>query len=329
MTVQIPREVAQQENSWKIVKDVVRNLIDGQPKKVDLSSSIFWCGFQSHDDVIQAYGMGKEFLCDIQLTATESGALAGRTWYDVVNHGNNRLAPTMEVTCLKVQRDRPVEWLRGSSQFGQQGRHLSTVSHTRTSSTSSTSSTMWTPLSPTATSYSLLPPLSLMPVYYTPTPISVGSVIPPSMAPRVENLSYIPASAIMPVYGHNLANPVGFAQSPPIYAQASATGYQLPLQNPPRASSQRRQIIVTNLYVGVKENRLKEFFQDSVGPVQECRIEERGDKKRHALVSFTHAEHAQLAINRFNETMIFGRKINARFTKEVHEGPVIVDGSDE
>ncbi|KAL8786889.1 MAG: hypothetical protein Q9213_002520 [Squamulea squamosa] len=131
----------------------------------------------------------------------------------------------------------------------------------------------------------------------------------------------------MPVYDYKFANPVGFGQSPPIYTQASATGHQLPLQNPPRAPSQRRQIIVTNLYVGVNENRLKEFFQDSVGLVQECRVEERGDKKRHALVSFTHAEHAQLAINRFNEKMIFGRKVNVRFTKEDREGPVIIDGS--
>lgn len=52
--------VAQQDDSWKVVKDVVRNLIDGQPKKVELSNSVCWCRFQSQDDAVQAYGMNKQ-----------------------------------------------------------------------------------------------------------------------------------------------------------------------------------------------------------------------------------------------------------------------------
>lgn len=54
--------VAQQEDSWKVVKDVVRNLIDGQPKKVELKGSECWCRFSTQDDAIQAYGMNKHEL---------------------------------------------------------------------------------------------------------------------------------------------------------------------------------------------------------------------------------------------------------------------------
>ncbi|KAL8913755.1 MAG: hypothetical protein Q9171_001489 [Xanthocarpia ochracea] len=305
----VPKAVAQQENSWKVVKDVVRNLIDGQPKKVELADSIFWCGLQSHDDAIQVYGMEKQ------------------DWYDVVAPGTNRVSATMEVTCLKVQSNGQVEWLRDSSRSGQQGRRLSTASHTRTTSTSSTSSNMWSPISPTAMSSDLLPPTSLMPYSHTPTPATVGSLIPANMAPRLENFAFLPAPAMVPVYGHNLAKPHGFAPNPPAYVQGSAMGHHSAHQNSPGATVQRRQIIVQNLDVGVREHWLKDLFTKSIGPVQECRIEERGDKKRHAFLSFTHTEHAEMAVNLFNKKNISGRKVNVRLIKEVQEGPVIIDGS--
>ena len=238
----------------------------------------------------------------------------------------------MEVTCLKVQSNGQVEWLRDSSRSGQQGRRLSTASHTRTTSTSSTSSNlwtpnMWTPISPTTMSSGLLPPTSLTPYSHTPTPATVGSLIPANMAPRVENFAFLPAPAMVPVYGHNLAKPPGFCPNLCAYGQGSATGHHSAHQNSPGATVQRRQIIVQNLYVGVREHWLKDLFTKSIGPVQECHIEERGDKKRHALVSFTHAEHAEMAINQFNKKNISGRKVNVRLTKEVQEGPVIIDGS--
>ncbi|KAI4264121.1 MAG: hypothetical protein L6R42_000758 [Xanthoria sp. 1 TBL-2021] len=233
----------------------------------------------------------------------------------------------MEVECLRVHQNVSVEQLCKISQPGQQGRRLSTASHTRTSSTSSTSPYLWTPVSPSSGSYGLLPPIGLMPHYHAPTPVAVGTFIPANIAPRAENFAFIPAPETASVYGYNIANPVGLASNPPVYAQASATGPHVARQDSTRAAIQRRQIIVQNLYVGVKEHWLKDLFTKSVGPVQECRIEERGDKKRHALVSFTHADHAQAAVHQFNEKPIEGRKVNVRLTKEVQEGPVIIDGS--
>ena len=232
----------------------------------------------------------------------------------------------MEVDCLRVHQNGLVEQLCKISQPAQQGRRLSMASHTRTCSTSSTSSYIWTPISPSSVSYGLLPPSGHMPQYHPPIPVAVGAFMPANIAPRAENFAFAPAPATVP-YGYNVANPAGLAPNPLVYAQASGTGPHAARQHSPRAASQRRQIIVQNLYVGVKERWLKDLFTKSVGPVQECRIEERGDKKRHALVSFTHAEHAQAAVNEFNEKTIEGRKVNVRLTKEVQEGPVIIDGS--
>ncbi|KAL9637617.1 MAG: hypothetical protein Q9204_001803 [Flavoplaca sp. TL-2023a] len=166
-----------------------------------------------------------------------------------------------------------------------------------------------------------------MPHYHTSTQVPMGSFTPASITPRVDNVGSVPAPAMMPVNGYKIANPVGCGTNPSGSLQSSNSGRNSTHQSLPRATAQRRQIIVQNLHVDVKEHWLKIFFAKSVGPVQECRIEERGDKKRHALVSFTHAEHAQAAMNQFNGESIAGRKVYVRLTKEIQEGPVIIDGS--
>ncbi|KAL9040348.1 MAG: hypothetical protein Q9180_001962 [Flavoplaca navasiana] len=186
---------------------------------------------------------------------------------------------------------------------------------------------MWTPISSGSVSNGPLPPHDLMPHYHTSTQVPMGSFTPASITPRVENVGFVPAQAMVPVNGYKIANPVGCGTNPSGFSQSSNSGRHSTHQILPRAAAQRRQIIVQNLHVDVKEHWLKTFFTKSVGPVQECRIEERGDKKRHALVSFTHAEHAQAAMNQFNEESIAGRKVYVRLTKEIQEGPVIIDGS--
>ncbi|KAI4275397.1 MAG: hypothetical protein LQ337_003267 [Flavoplaca oasis] len=259
----------------------------------------------------------------------------------------------MEVTCFRVHSNRLVEKLQDPSRHGQERRRLSTASHTRTSSTSSTSSSymwtpvspgsisngllppssstsssyMWTPISPGSVSNGVFPPQDLMPQYYTSTQVPMGSFIPASVTPRVGNVGFVPAPAMVPVNGYKIANPVGYGINPSGSSQSSNSGRRSTHQSLPRAAAQRRQIIVQNLHFDVKEQWLKTFFTKSVGPVQECRIEERGDKKRHALVSFAHAEHAQAAMDQFNGESIAGRQVFVRLTKEIQEGPVIIDGS--
>ncbi|KAL8987691.1 MAG: hypothetical protein Q9169_008668, partial [Polycauliona sp. 2 TL-2023] len=147
------------------------------------------------------------------------------------------------------------------------------------------------------------------------------------MVSRAENFTFIPTQAPMPAYGHNIASPVGLTHRPPVAVQTSAMGHHAVRQNPPKPVVQRWEIIVQNLHHNVTEHWLRSLFSKSVGPVQNCRIEERGDKKRHALVSFTHADHAQAAIAQFDDKAIEGRKVHVRLTKEVQEGPVIIDGS--
>ncbi|KAL8852211.1 MAG: hypothetical protein Q9221_002921 [Calogaya cf. arnoldii] len=258
----IPRVVAQQENSWKVVKDVVRNLIDGQPKKVELKEPSFWCGFQSLDDAIQALE-----------------ALAGRTWC-------GRVAMQLQST-------------RSTWKTSQHGLSYSNLFHVfdfvvYVESNSSEFNTLW--------------------------PVTTKRLPATVLHPN-------PGEPTMPLYGYNVANSVGFGPTSPVNVGASVTGHNPAHGSSPRATTQNREVIVQNLYVGVKEHWLKDFFTKSVGPVQECRIKERGEKKRHALVSFTHAEHAQAAIKRYNEQPIEGRKVSVRLTKEVQEGPVIIDGS--
>lgn len=66
MSDQIPKAVTQQEDSWKVIKDVIRNIIDGQPKKVNSffgkDNDLVLCTVQSADDAMKAYGKGTSSL---------------------------------------------------------------------------------------------------------------------------------------------------------------------------------------------------------------------------------------------------------------------------
>lgn len=61
---QIPAVVARKEEAWKAVKDVLRDVIDGQPKRGDFwddynnGNRRVYSGYvQTKDDALQAYGM--------------------------------------------------------------------------------------------------------------------------------------------------------------------------------------------------------------------------------------------------------------------------------
>ncbi|KAI4245630.1 MAG: hypothetical protein L6R40_002431 [Gallowayella cf. fulva] len=262
-------------------------------------------------------------FCNTRLINVESDALAGHSWYSVVGGGNDRASPIMGVSFVPSQQKGQVDYQLNASSSYQHGRRLSTASHTRTSSSSSTTSSMQSPPSSTVP-YGLSPPSYLM--RYPQVPVATGGFLPASMPPPPDTFNFLPAPAMMQPYGPGFGHPVDFGSSPAVYSQASLTR--------PRQEPRQHQIIIQNLSVDVKEMWLKDFLATSVGPVQMSIIEERGDKKRHAFVSFTHAEHANLAVIRFDGQLIAGRKVSVRLTKEkealeIQNGPLVVDGSVE
>ncbi|KAL8700976.1 MAG: hypothetical protein Q9224_000717 [Gallowayella concinna] len=301
---QVPREVTLLEDSWKVVKDAVRNLIDGQPRQVNLRDSVFWFTVDSRGDAEKA-----------------RRALERHTWYDVVGGGNNRPCTSMKVSLFDVPRKGQVDSSRPSSQHG---RRLSTASHTRTSSTSSTSSSMQSP--PTAIGYGLPPPG--YPMRYAPAPVASGGFVAVHMASSPEAFAFPPNPATMYSYGPSFVRPEGFGSSPAVYPQASS---MRPQQEPQHGikSPVQREIIIQNVKVEITQSWLKDFLTRSIGPVQRCEIRERGYKKRHALVSFTDAEHARVAVTKLDGQLVEGRKVFVRLTKEEDNGPVIVNGSVE
>ncbi len=66
---QIPAVVARKEEAWKAVKDVLRDVIDGQPKRGDFwddynnGNRRVYSGYvQTKDDALQAYGTNSHVI---------------------------------------------------------------------------------------------------------------------------------------------------------------------------------------------------------------------------------------------------------------------------
>ncbi|KAL8818868.1 MAG: hypothetical protein Q9223_002587 [Gallowayella weberi] len=298
----VPREVALLEDSWKVVKDTVRNLIDGQPRQVNLRDSVFWFTVDSREDAEKAYD-----------------ALAKHTWYDVVGGGNNRPSTIMRASCFEVPRKG-----HNSSPSCKHARRLSTTSHTRNSSASSTSSSVQSPT--TAIGYGLSPPG--YPVRYPQAPAASSGFVAVHMASSPKAFTYLPTPATMYSYGPSFVHPEGFGSNPAVYPQAPPVRPQLEPQQGANSPVQR-EIIIQNLKLEITQSWLKDFLTKSIGPVQKCEIRERGDKKRHALVSFTHAEHARQAVSKLDGQLVEGRQVFVRLTKEEERGPIIVNGAVE
>ncbi|KAL8799022.1 MAG: hypothetical protein Q9182_006201 [Xanthomendoza sp. 2 TL-2023] len=320
----VPREVALLEDSWKVVKDTVRNLIDGQPRQVNLRDSVFWFTVDSREDAEKACGMTTHTPLQQTANHRQPAALAMHTWYDVVGGGNNRPSTIMRASLVEVPRKGQVDYMHNSSPSYRHGRRLSTASHTRTSSASSTSSSVQSP--PTAIGYGLLPPG--YPMRYPPAPAASGGFVAVHMASSPEAFTFLPTPATMYSCGPSFVHPEGFGSNPAVYPQAPSMRPQLEPQQGIKSPVQR-EIIIQNLKVEITQSWLKDFLTGSIGPVQRCEIRERGDKKRHALVSFTYAEHARLAASKLDGQLVEGRQVFVRLTKEEEKGPVIVNGAIE
>ncbi|KAL8692471.1 MAG: hypothetical protein Q9218_002507 [Villophora microphyllina] len=114
-----------------------------------------------------------------------------------------------------------------------------------------------------------------------------------------------------------------------IQQQSSTKTHRSASQQPAAIPVQHNQVIIQNLPVNATDDKLKQWLNHSVGQVQDCRIKERGDKKRHAFVTFTDEEHAKMAVRNLDKSEWCGREIGVRLTKEGEKGPVIINGSVE
>ncbi|KAL8917267.1 MAG: hypothetical protein Q9208_008043 [Pyrenodesmia sp. 3 TL-2023] len=327
---QIPPVVARKEEAWKAVKDVLRDVIDGQPKRGDFwddynnGNRRVYSGYvQTKDDALQAYE-----------------ALAGRNWYDFAGGGANCSPAKMKVGCLEIWQggwqsiagpsDVPVELnaARSGNRSTQHENRSITGKHRRISSASSS---VRFSLSPVAAYYGLRAPTFTSGAYPQPA-VPMGNPVAASMAHFMPNMDLPPAAMGMtytPSTGRSLFQPRSSA-----YSQAPTIPFHSNEQPPAR-----NMIILTNLHHEVKEHQLARKLGERIGCVPRCRIETRGDRKCHAFAIFANAEQAQRAVQSLNGQKLFDRNVTVRLTKEGEgdpgaaprkgsdSGPVIVDGS--
>ncbi|KAI4251422.1 MAG: hypothetical protein LQ352_004863 [Teloschistes flavicans] len=100
-------------------------------------------------------------------------------------------------------------------------------------------------------------------------------------------------------------------------------------QQSPGFAVRHNQVIMLNLPMDTTDDRLKQWLNQAVGLVEECRIKERGEKKRHAFVTFACEAHAKTAVEKLDKFEWCGRELAVRLTKEGVKGPVIINGSME
>ncbi|KAI4152318.1 MAG: hypothetical protein L6R39_001843 [Caloplaca ligustica] len=328
---QIPTDVARREDSWRIVKDVVRNVIDGQPKKGDFwddanNGRVFAIGVQDRDDAVQAYGRRAQSHRGHRLMDACPEALEGRNWYDIAGGTGNRNSPRLRVACTELRQGacQPIfgstvpanaNSARSMSRPGGNRTNTDAVTHGRTSSTSST---VQVSLSPVAAYYGLRAP-------------TFGSPIPPQISrpmghPMAANMALPTAgsNATGPSYPRSRVGRSAVEPGPSTSFQASAPPPRMNCQEPARYHVRHCEIIIRNLQFEVTENMLTERLTGSIGPVERCRIERREGRKCHAFVTFAQAEHAQRAVGDLDHSLLFGREVTVRLTAD---GPVIVDGS--
>ncbi|KAL8734958.1 MAG: hypothetical protein Q9181_003007 [Wetmoreana brouardii] len=321
----IPKAVAQPEDGWKIVKDVVRNIIDGQPKKVVFNKDhpddpVCFCAVQSLNDAKQAYEV-----------------LRGRNWYNFTGHGDHRTPSIMTVGVLVHQQkghagffflcgpsSEPVS--PNASENLKTTRHRknsSTVTHSRTSSSSSNTHIR---LSPIATPYGIAAP-TFESMNYPQVSMPITTQVPTyTVSSRAAN-PYVHAPAMWQPSAQNSVSQNQFEPRPPGHSQAVAAGPHPHGTGTARVPVRHCEIIIHNLGMDVSENMLRDLLARS-GKVLECTIGKRGDKIRYAKARFAQAGQAEMAVKKLDKSRLSGREITVRLTKEGEkEGPIIVDGS--
>ncbi|KAL8902368.1 MAG: hypothetical protein Q9207_004752 [Kuettlingeria erythrocarpa] len=327
----IPAVVARKEEAWKAVKDVLRDVIDGQPKRGDFwddynnSNGRVYSGYvQTKDDALQAYE-----------------ALAGRDWYDFAGGRANCGPAKMRVGCLEVWQggwqsiagpsDVPVEPNTAHSD-GRSAQHENRSITGRHGRVSSTSSSVRFSLSPVAAYYGLRTP-TFSPGAYPQPAMPIGNPVATSMAHLMPNTGLPPPAKVL-TYAPNEVGRTALQPRPSASSQAPAMPLRATEQPPARNT-----VILTNLYSEVKEHQLAQRLGERIGAVPRCRIERRGDRKCHAFATFANTEQAQRAVRYFNGQTLFDRKITVRLTKEGEgdpeaapredreSGPIIADGS--
>ncbi|KAL8762466.1 MAG: hypothetical protein Q9184_001549 [Pyrenodesmia sp. 2 TL-2023] len=314
---QIPPVVARKEEAWKAVKDVLRDVIDGQPKRGD-----FW------DD----YNNGNR------------QALAGRNWYDFAGGGLNCSPAKMKVGCLEIWQggwqsiagpsDIPMEpnAAMSGSRSAQYENRSTIGTHRRIPSASSS---VRFSLSPVAAYYGLRAHTFSSGAYPQPA-MSMGNPMAASMAHLMPNMNLPPAARGM-TYTPNTGRPL-FQPRTSASSQAPTTPLHANEQ-PPALNT----VIITNLHSEVKEHQLAQKLGERIGCLPRCRIERRGDRKCHAFAVFGNAEQAQRAVQSLNGQTLFDRNVTVRLTKEgegepgvepgvaprkgSESGPIIADGS--
>ncbi|KAI4096424.1 MAG: hypothetical protein LQ344_000932 [Seirophora lacunosa] len=304
-----------------IVKDVVRDVIDGQPKKGDFgmdgeSRWVFVCVMFSRDDALQAYE-----------------ALAGRNWYDLA--GGTGEPSIMKVACKQVrrgQRDcRPIAGptdVPVKSNAARSAKDSSRNQHCANPGTPewspSTSSNMQIPLSPVAVNYGFRAP-AFGAGFQSQAPMAMPNTVAVSQANSISGMNLAAAGMGSP-YLQNMVGRSGFRPEPPDALQArttlSRTTYRQPAGHPIN-----RRVMIHNLQYQVTEHMLKQKLTESIGGVKGCWFETRDGRRCVAFVTFDQVEQAQRAIDIWDHRPFFGREITVRFTTDGEGGPVIVDGS--
>lgn len=328
----IPDAVSRQEDYWKVVKDVVRNIIDGQPKKVDpffnsKGRLVFLCTFQSKDDAMKAYE-----------------TLRGQSWYSFVRGGGHQPVSVMTVTCSEHRLREPkgsLEIAGPSDVPGSRGSFRPLIrsdldkglpvpeTHRRASSTMSG---MQSPLAPVTVGYGVRPPV----FHSTNQPqrsMSIANSATVNGSFGGQTNTWLPPAIGQPYLPGFTNNSISRPGPSPHYPVPTISASSTSRQTPTASSLEHQKIIITNLQCKVPESTLIEKLNQSVGQVQTCKIERREDRKCHAFVTFVQPGHAEKAVRKLDKQELFERVVNVRLTKENGlaradgKRPVIVDGS--
>ncbi|KAL9581903.1 MAG: hypothetical protein Q9212_003616 [Teloschistes hypoglaucus] len=319
----VPETVIMNKDSWSIIKDLIRNVINGQPGNVKAveEQRMYICTMHRLEDALQAYEN-----------------LAGRDWYRVIGNTSQSYSSTLTVACSRGQQN---QYIRGPTtvtvtqtatrdpkRLTRTRRDSRSTTHSRTSSTSSSmSSNMQVPHSPRTLTCGPSSPM------YGGSNYSQGLIaVPHPMAAQVAHPTMTHLQFPRPVIGQ----PHHLGSTAHLQPRAVAVEPQPSARIGPPTSQQsagfavhHKEIIMLNLPTDTTDGRLKQWLTQSVGLVDECRINERGEKKRHAFVTFAHEAHAKMAVETLDKSEWCGREITVRLTKEGVKGPVIINGSIE
>ncbi|KAL8778957.1 MAG: hypothetical protein Q9194_001707 [Teloschistes cf. exilis] len=332
----VPEAVIMNPDSWKIIKDVIREVIDGQPGSANFppEQRMCICTVRSLNDALQAYGKVLVWYTGQANDLSVSEALAGQDWYHIIGNTSQNCSSILTVACSRRQQNQYIRGptnvpvtqtaTRDQKRLTRTRRDSRSTTHSRTSSTSSSmSSNTQVPHSPGRFAYG---PSS--PMYGGSNSPQVLTTVPHPMVAQVAHPVMARLQVPSPVIGqpHHLGSmahhqPLAVAVEPQPSARIGPSTSQ--------QSVHHKEIIMLNLPMDTTKDRLKQWLTQSVGLVEECRIKERGEKKRHAFVTFAHEAHAKMAVKTLDKSEWCGREIEVRLTKEGVKGPVIINGSME